>query len=247
MKNDAEADFLKAYDPGSFPKPSVTVDVVLIGIQTGALRTILVRRTDPPQAGRWALPGGFVGLDESLDEAAQRVLSTKAGLKNVFLEQLYTFGKPDRDPRMRIISVAYYALVDQTVLDALPATKDASLFAIQPAPSRSGRSSIRILDENDQPIRTAFDHGEIITAAIDRLRGKIVYAPVSFELLPEEFTLLALQNVHEIILNKRLNKDSFRRKMLATGDLVPTGRLQDDVDHRPAALYRRSADERSST
>jgi 8-oxo-dGTP diphosphatase len=241
MQHDADADFLAAYDPSSFAKPSVAVDIVLIGIQAGSLRTVLVRRTGPPQAAAWALPGGFVRLDESLDAAAERVLSAKAGLKNVFLEQLYTFGKPDRDPRMRIISVAYYALVDHTVLDALPTTEDASLVTIRSASSKRGRSSIRLVHENGQPIKTAFDHGEIITAALERLRGKINYAPLGFALLPDEFTLLDLQNVHEIILDRRLNKDSFRRKMLATGDLVQTGRLQDDVDHRPAALYRRTS------
>lgn len=226
MANDAEAAFLAAYDPAAFPKPSVTVDVVLFGIQADALRTLLLRRANHPDHGRWALPGGFVRLDESLDAAAARVLAEKAGLTGVFLEQLYTFGRPDRDPRMRIISVAYYALVERALLERAPVGVDARLFTAA-------------LDDLSDDHSVAFDHREIIATALQRLRGKLNYSPVGYALLPSEFTLLQLQRVHEIILGTRVNKDSFRRRMLASGELEPTGSLQDGVDYRPAALYRR--------
>jgi 8-oxo-dGTP diphosphatase len=239
LRSDAEAEFLAAYEPGQFAKPSVTADVVLIGIQDDALRTILVRRVHHPDLGRWALPGGFVRLDEDLDAAAARVLSEKAGIDNVYLEQLYTFGRPGRDPRMRIISVAYSALVPRTVLDAVAASETTRLFTITADPDMTVSESIAIRDDRGKRVATAFDHREIIATALTRLRGKLAYAPVGYEFLPERFTLFELQRVHEIILNARVNKDSFRRKMLASGELQRTGELQDVVDHRPAALFRR--------
>jgi 8-oxo-dGTP diphosphatase len=239
LSTDAEADFLASYEPGQFAKPSVTADVVLIGIQADTLRTILVRRVHHPDLGRWALPGGFVRLDEDLDAAAARVLSTKAGIDNVYLEQLYTFGRPHRDPRMRIISIAYTALVQRAVIDAVAASDTTRLFTIAADPSGNLSDSIEIRDDRGELVETAFDHRTIIATAVMRLRGKLAYAPVGYEFLPEYFTLFQLQRVHEIILNTRVNKDSFRRKMLASGELEPTGELQDVVDHRPAALYRR--------
>jgi 8-oxo-dGTP diphosphatase len=239
MATDAEAEFLATYDPGQFDKPSVTADVVLIGIQADALRTVLVRRIHHPDLGRWALPGGFVRLDEDLNTAAARVLREKAGIENVYLEQLYTFGRPQRDPRMRIISVAYFALVPRAVLDAVAATETTRLFTITADPNTDVAESIEIRDERGRTVKTAFDHRAIIAMALTRLRGKLAYAPVGFEFLPKRFTLYQLQRVHEIILNTRVNKDSFRRKVLASGDIEPTGELQDVVDHRPAALYRR--------
>lgn len=228
MQRPDEAAFLASYDAGAFPKPSVTVDVALLGIRADTLGVLLVRRTEHPDVGRWALPGGFVGLDESLDDAAVRVLRDKAGVEHVYLEQLYTFGRPDRDPRMRILSVAYYALADRALLERIPAGDGTRFHAIAD-----------LLDDRDDVVETAFDHREIVGMAVKRLRGKLDYTPVGYELLPPQFTLLQLQRVHEIILGARVNKDSFRRRMLASGELQPTGAMQDGVDHRPAALYRR--------
>ena len=113
-----DADFLKAYDPGQFQRPSVAVDVALVSVHEGELRVLLIRRDEQPQRGSWSLPGGFVRMDEDLEQAARRVLVEKAGLEGLFLEQLYTFGAPERDPRMRVISVAYYALVDHARFQA---------------------------------------------------------------------------------------------------------------------------------
>jgi 8-oxo-dGTP diphosphatase len=228
MLNPDEAAYLASYDSAAFPKPSVAVDVVLLAIQAGALSALLVRRSEHPELGRWALPGGFVKLDEHLDDAATRVLRTKAGVENVYLEQLYTFGRPDRDPRMRILSVAYYALADLALLERVPTGADTRFQAIAD-----------LLDGAGAAIEMAFDHREIVGMAVKRLRGKLDYTPVGYELLPAQFTLLQLQRVHEIILGARVNKDSFRRRMLASGELEPTGAMQDGVDHRPAALYRR--------
>ena len=226
-----DAAFLAAYDGSPFPRPSLAVDVVLVTVAGDALATLLVRRDEPPQRGRWALPGGFVAIDESLDAAAARVLETKAGMRGVFLEQLYTFGAPARDPRTRIVSVAYYALVPRERLRAVPAT-----IRVPWSGERGG--PVELLDEHGRALPTAFDHREIVGTAVKRLRGKLAYTPVGYALLPRRFTLLQLQRVHEIVLGTPLNKDSFRRRMLASGELEATGAMQEAVDHRPAALYR---------
>lgn len=239
MWQSSEADYLASYDPAAFPKPSVTVDVVLIGIQAESLRTLLVRRTEHPAIGRWALPGGFVRMEESLDAAAARVLADKAGIAGVYLEQLYTFGRPDRDPRMRVISVAYYALVERALLDRAPIGEHTRLCTVCVPWAGEMGGGVDLLDDLGDEIETAFDHREMVGMAVRRLRGKLNYAPVGYALLPPEFTLLQLQRVHEIILGTRTNKDSFRRRMLASGELEQTGALQDGVDFRPAALYRR--------
>jgi 8-oxo-dGTP diphosphatase len=234
-----EAAYLAAYDPAAFPKPSVTVDVVLLGIRGDALRALLVRRTEHPDAGRWALPGGFIRLDESLDDAAIRVLREKAGVEDVYLEQLYTFGRPDRDPRMRILSVAYYALAGAALLDHVSPGDDTRFHTVRVPWTGETGGPADLLDDRGDAAAIAFDHRDIVGAAVKRLRGKLDYAPVGYALLPEQFTLFQLQRVHEIIRGTRVNKDSFRRRMLASGELEQTGATQDAVDHRPAALYRR--------
>jgi len=228
--------FLASYDPSAFERPSVTVDVVLLAPLDGHLHTLLIRRPGPPFQGAWSLPGGFVRMDESLDAAAARVLRAKTGLERVFLEQLYTFGTPGRDPRMRIISVAYYALVDPGRFGEVTVPGEDFLLArIQP--SRAGAAPV-LKGAGSKPLALAFDHAEILAAALQRIRGKIDYAPIGYELLPESFTLHQLQQVHELVLGRKLNKDSFRRRLLASGQLEATGAIQQDVDHRPAALYR---------
>ena len=227
--------WLASYDPNAFERPSVAVDVALLTTSQGALHTLLHRRPEAPHKGRWALPGGFVRMDESLDTAAARVLEAKAGVKRVYLEQLYTFGAPRRDPRTRVISVAYYALVARDRLDSL--LPDVTLARIEvPWEGETGGAVDAVIDE--RPVELAFDHDEILGVAVKRVRGKLGYTPIGFQLLPERFTLAELQRVHETILGRPLNKDSFRRRMLASGELEATGEHQEDVDHRPPELYR---------
>lgn len=234
-----ESEFLQSYDASRFAHPSVTVDVVLLSIQEGQLHTLLVKRSEPPCLGAWALPGGFLRLEESLEQAAARVLATKTGLQGVFLEQLYTFGAPDRDPRTRVISVAYYALVDRARFERLAQDgRETALAEIVVPWAGEAGGPVQVLSSVHKPLALAFDHGAMLATAVQRLRGKLDYSPVAFQLLPEAFTLLELQRVHEIILGRKLNKDSFRKRLLAKGFLAATGELQQDVDHRPAALYR---------
>jgi 8-oxo-dGTP diphosphatase len=234
-----DAEFLRSYDASRFEHPSVTVDVVLLSIQEGRLHTLLVRRNAPPCLGAWALPGGFLRLEESLEEAAARVLAAKTGLQGVFLEQLYTFGAPERDPRTRVISVAYFALVDRARFERLARDGRETALAevVVPWAGEAG-GPVQVLSSPRKPLALAFDHGAMLATAVQRLRGKLDYSPVAFQLLPRTFTLLELQRVHEVILGRKLNKDSFRKRLLAKGFLAATGELQQDVDHRPAALYR---------
>jgi 8-oxo-dGTP diphosphatase len=212
------------------------VDVALLTAAEGALHTLVVRRTEHPARGRWALPGGFVGLDEPLDASAARVLAQKTGLRGVFLEQLYTFGDPGRDPRTRVVSVAYYALVDAARLAAAGREGVARGRLEVPWEGETG-GPVELAGEG-APLPLAFDHADILGMAVKRLRGKLDYTPIGFQLLPGAFTLLDLQRVHETVLGRPLNKDSFRRRMLASGQLEATGESQKDVDHRPAELYR---------
>lgn len=222
-----------------FPHPYVTVDVALVTVAEGRLRVLLHRRPEPPAKGQWALPGGFVRVDESLDDAAARVLEQKAGLSGVFLEQLYTFGSPDRDPRTRVITVAYYALVAHERIsagfEARPNTALANILVAWPG---EAGGPVDAAHDSGESIPLAFDHDEILGTVVKRLRGKLNYAPIGFQLLPRQFTLRTLQSVHETILGKSLNKDSFRRRMLASGQLIPTRKRERKVGHRPAELYR---------
>jgi 8-oxo-dGTP diphosphatase len=233
-----EARFLSGYDASRYPRPSLAVDVALVSAAGGALRTVVVRRSAPPGKGRWALPGGFVGLEESLDAAAARVLAVKSGLAGVFLEQLYTFGDPGRDPRTRVVSVAYYALVDFPRFAAAAPRDDVAVGRIAVPWEGETGGPVELAGEDGAPLPLAFDHAEILGMAVKRLRGKLDYTPIGFQLLPPAFTLLELQRVHETVLGRPLNKDSFRRRMLASGQLEATGESQKDVDHRPAELYR---------
>ena len=235
-----ELAFLASYDASRYARPSVAVDVVLVTVSEGSLKTLLVQRTEQPQLERWALPGGFVGLDESLDAAAARVLATKAGVEDVFTEQLYTFGDPGRDPRTRVISVVYYALVEPARLERAVADREGHGLALaEVAVVANGHvRSVEAHAAGGEILPFAFDHGAILAAAVERIRGKLDYAPIGFELLPDTFTLLELRLVHEAILGHTLNKDSFRRKMLDRGFLVATGERQAGLGHRPPELYR---------
>ena len=223
--------FLETYDASLFEHPSVTVDIALLTAVDGVLKVLLLERTQPPQQGYWSLAGGFVNIEESLEDAATRVLTEKMGIKDVFLEQLYTFGAPERDPRTRVITVAYYALVNAERLSGL------ELGTLRVPWEGETGGDIDVLGDSNEVLELAFDHSSILGMAVKRLRGKLNYTPIGFQLLPKRFTLRQLQDVHETILGKKLNKDSFRRKMLASGALEATGQYEQNTSYRPAELY----------
>jgi len=237
-RSDEERRFLAAYDPSAYERPSVAVDVALLTVEGGALHALMAPRARFPDRGRWALPGGFVRIDESLPAAAQRVLRDRAGLEGVFVEQLFTFGAPDRDPRMRVIAVAYYALVSPALFARAQGVGRACRLRV-PWEGEAG-GAVEALGPDGGPLPLAFDHADILGSAVLRIRGKLAYAPLVFELLPPAFTILQARQVHEVILGRRLNKDSFRRTFLASRQVVPTGEKQTGVGYRPAALYRRA-------
>lgn len=205
-----------------YPRAALTVDCVVFGLDRQELKVMLIRRDLPPFEGRWALPGGFVRLDETLEDAALRELREETGLENVYLEQLYTIGDVDRDPRERVVTVAYYALVkpsDHRVRAATDA-RAAAWFAIDDLP------------------HLAFDHHKILAMAHQRLRGKVRYQPIGFELLPTKFALRQLQHLYEVILDRCLDKRNFRKKILSMDVLVELDEVETDVAHRAARLYR---------
>ena len=205
-----------------YPRAALAVDCVVFGFDEGALKILLIRRGIEPFKNRWALPGGFVQTDESLDAAARRELQEETGLQKVYLEQLYTFGKIERDPRERVISVAYFALVRSA--DHLPAAAtdadEAAWFEVKNVP----------------PL--AFDHRDILKMALQRLRGKIRWQPVGFELLSKKFTLNQFQSLYEAILGRGLDKRNFRKKLIALDLLVALDETTTAASRRPAQLFR---------
>ena len=207
------------------PQALVTVDVVIFTIREDALQVLLVQRGAQPFKDRWALPGGFIREDEPLEQAALREREEETGVRDVYLEQLYTFGDPDRDPRGRVITVAYYALVASD-RQTLAAGTDAAAARWWPAGS---------------PPPLAFDHREILDYAVERLRNKLEYTTVGFQLLPAKFTLTRLQRVYEAILGRALDKRNFRRKMELLDILTPLEEWVREGATRPAQLYRFSA------
>jgi 8-oxo-dGTP diphosphatase len=205
-----------------YPRPALTVDCVVFGQDEEDLKVLLIQRGVEPYAGRWALPGGFVRMDEALDAAARRELEEEAGIRPVHLEQLYTFGEPGRDPRGRVITVAYFALVKLSdhQLHAATDAREAAWFSVWDTP------------------KLAFDHADILATALQRLKGKVRYQPIGFELLPPKFTLTQLQRLYEIILERPLDKRNFRKKILAMDLLEELDEVEQDVSHRAARLYR---------
>ncbi len=205
-----------------YPHPAVTTDVVVFSIRKGRLQLLLIRRGREPYLGMWALPGGFLNINEDLDQCAMRELQEETGLSGIFLEQLYTFGRPERDPRERVISVTYYALVCSERLQAR-ASSDADQVAW--------------FTLDDLP-ELAFDHHEIITLAHNRLVAKLNYSTVAFQFMPETFTLSELQTVYEILRNEKLDKRNFRKSILSLGQIEETGEQRRNGKHRPARVYR---------
>jgi 8-oxo-dGTP diphosphatase len=200
----------------------LTVDCVVFGMDEEDLKVLLIKRGVEPFAGKWALPGGFVRMEESLDDAARRELEEESGIRPSHLEQLYTFGEPGRDPRGRVVTVAYFALVklsDHRVHASTDA-REAAWFSVWDTP------------------KLAFDHTDILGTALQRLKGKVRYQPIGFELLPPKFTLTQLQRLYEIILERELDKRNFRKKILSMDLLEELDEVEQDVSHRAARLYR---------
>ena len=199
----------------------VTVDIVIFTVQSGTLKVLLVKRAIPPFKGQFAIPGGFVREEESLDDAALRELREETGIGDVYLEQLYSFGDPKRDPRGRVVTVSYFALIsaDRAPLAAGSDAAEAGWWPMSKPPS------------------LAFDHVRILDYALERLRNKLEYTTVGFQLLPAQFTLSELQAVYEAILDKKLDKRNFRRKIAMLKILKPE-RDYRRGGQRPARLYR---------
>ena len=206
-------------------KARVAVDVVIFTIQNSRLQVLLVQRAIPPFKGQWAIPGGFVLEKESLEIAARRELLEEAGVRDIYLEQLFSWGDPDRDPRGRVISVSYFALVSEE-RSAVRAGSDAAEAGWFPA---------------HRPPKLAFDHRKILDYAMQRLRWKFEWTTVGFELLPKKFTLTELQRVYEAVLDKPLDKRNFRRKVGQLDILKPLKEHKKDGVQRPARLYTFSA------
>lgn len=209
-----------------YPRAALTVDCVVFGFDEGELKVLLIQRALDPFKGRWALPGGFVRVEEAIDAAARRELEEETGLRDVFLEQLYTFGEIGRDPRERVVSVAYYALVKLARHPAQAATDAmaAQWFPVSRVPG------------------LAFDHADILALALARLKGKVRYQPLGFELLPARFTLSELQHLYEAVLGAALDKRNFRKKVVGLGLLLPLKETRRTGAHRPARLFRFDAD-----
>jgi 8-oxo-dGTP diphosphatase len=203
------------------PHPAVTTDIVLFTLRAEKLQLLLIRRRNPPFQGGWALPGGFLDMDEDLAECAKRELEEETGIKNVYLEQLYTFGKPNRDPRERVISVAHYALIASDRITLKPASDatEAAWFAFDELPE------------------LAFDHREIVEKAHERLVAKLDYSTIAFQFMPKQFTLSELQNVYETIRAESLDKRNFRKWILARNLVEATGLERRNGSHRPAQLF----------
>ncbi len=206
-----------------YPKPAVTVDCVIFGYAKNSLQVLLISRGVEPFKNTWALPGGFIKMDETLNEAAARELEEETGLKHVYMEQLYTFGAVNRDPRERVVSVAYFALIN--------------LDKAHPIKGGTDAKEARWFDINEVP-KLAFDHRQILDKAIERLKTKITYQPIVFELLPEKFVFSELENIYETILQTEINRRNFRTKMLATGLVEELDEYVQNVSFRPPKLFR---------
>jgi 8-oxo-dGTP diphosphatase len=213
----------ESYDVTRYDRPSVTVDVVIFSLIKRELHVLLVRRRNWPFEGHWAIPGGFVQLDESLEEAARRELEEETGVADIYLEQLYTFGDPGRDPRTRVISIAYIALIraDRHTLRVSEESIDVRWFPVKELP---------------EPL--AFDHGDILATALNRLRSKLEYTTLAFQLLPEVFSILELKHIYEQIWGEgELDKGNFYRKIKEAGVLEETDQVREGRG-RPTRLWR---------
>lgn len=222
---DQDKAFLDTYDSSAYEKPSITVDILVFTIEDEELKIVMIKRKNSPYKGMLSLPGAFVGMEETLDEAASRGIREKTGLVDIYFEQLYTWGAINRDPRMRIISVSYMALVSIKDLYHAAGSNEIS----------SHLYSVDQLLQSEENI--AFDHREMIAYARERIKNKVEYTQLAFEFLPEKFTLPQLQKINEILLGKELYKANFRKKVK---NLVrETKEFTSGGAHRPSKLYVR--------
>ena len=263
-----EEEFLKDYDPTKFDRLSITTDILIFSVSDGVqenyrklnkkyFSVLLVKRDNYPFKDKWCLPGGFVKIDEDLEDAAPRILKDEANIENIYLEQLYTYGSPNRDPRMRVISTSYMALIDKNRLDT-KITKNASWFNVMVLEDEkfidvtldNGEETIKFkikkilkekttdrykfeIVEND---KLAFDHPLVIAAGISRLKNKLEYTDIVFNMMPEYFTLGELQQVYELILGKKLLDPAFRR--IIADKVEKTSKMKTGGGHRPSVLFR---------
>ncbi|MDP3026902.1 MAG: NUDIX domain-containing protein [Nanoarchaeota archaeon] len=206
-----------------YEKPSVTADIIIFTIQNQKLKVLLIKRGVEPFKNMFAIPGGFVKMNENLEQAAKRELEEETGVKEVYLEQLYTFGEVNRDPRGRVITVAYFALINpEKAKQELEATTDAS--------------AAEWFDVSGLP-QLAFDHKKILDYAIKRVKWKFEYTTIAFSMLPKHFTLTQLQKVYETVFEKKFDKRNFRKKILSLNILESTEEKEKDVSYRPPELY----------
>jgi 8-oxo-dGTP diphosphatase len=205
-----------------YPHPAVTTDMVVFTIRDQQLKLLLIKRKLKPFKGKWALPGGFVAMDEDIHECAERELAEETGVRGVYLEQLCTYGHPKRDPRERVITIAYYALIPSEKIKIRAAT-DAE--------------AVDWFVMDDLP-KLAFDHDMIVEQAKQRLVTKLDYSTIAFQFLPAKFTLTEIQQIYEIILEEKMDKRNFRKWALALENIEETGEERREGPHRPAKLYR---------
>lgn len=268
MQYKSEEEFLRHYDSSKFEKLSMTTDIIIFSVSDSLtdnyrklsekhFSVLLVKRNDYPFKDKWCLPGGFVGIQETLDDAAKRILASETNLHNIYIEQLYTFGSVNRDPRMRIVSTAYMALIDKNMLnEKIP--KNASWFNMK---ILEDEKSIHITFDNEleefsvvikktlrdlttdrysyEVIKNdhlAFDHAIVIASGISRLKNKLEYTDIVFNMMPEYFTLGELQQVYEVILDKKLLDPAFRR--IIADKVEKTDKVKTGGGHRPSALFR---------
>lgn len=200
----------------------VACDIVIFTIKNEKLQTLLIKMKKEPYHGHWAIPGGLVNIKESLDDAAKRHLSDKTGVKGIYLEQLYTFGAVDRDPFGRVVSVAYFALFPANGLKVQTSTEysDISWFNVESLPE------------------LAYDHRQILDTAVQRLKTKLEYTNIVYNLMPAEFTLSQLQKTYEMILKRKMDKRNFRKKILSLELIKPSGKATSGQPNRPSQLYR---------
>lgn len=264
----SEEEFLKDYDSSKFEKLSMTVDTLIFSVadeEVGNYRklpekkfsVLLVKRHNYPFKDKWCLPGGFVGITETLDDAAKRILKTETNLQDIYMEQLYTFGAIDRDPRMRIVSVSYIALVDKNRLKN-HLNSNASWFQMNVLEDEkeiqvsfdNGSENFSIVVEKKLKSSTsdryeyivkkdehlAFDHAKVIVSGISRLKNKVGYTDIVFNMMPKYFTLGELQQVYEVILNKKLLDPAFRR--IIKDKVIKTKKIKTGGGHRPSVLFQ---------
>lgn len=271
----SEEEFLKDYDPNKFDRLSFTTDILIFSVSNGLqenyrklnkkyFSVLLVKRDTYPFKDKWCLPGGFVKIDEDLEDAAFRILEDEANIKNIYLEQLYTYGNPKRDPRMRVVSTSYMALIDKSRLSD-KICSNASWFNV--SVFESDKKIDVILDNGDEIIKfkikktlkerttdrykyeilendkLAFDHPLVIVSGISRLKNKLEYTDIVFNMMPKYFTLGELQQVYEVILGKKLLDPAFRR--IIANKVEKTDKMRTGGGHRPSVLFKYKGSDRN--